>query len=197
MNLEKVFIGFTKDGEEHLFYRIKKDIVCMDGDYYYIYLDLISGKNYNPCDVDKISLVSYSYILNKKFKTKRKIIKNYKLDREQKIKIADLVLGNICKVRNNVEIASALKSSDIVCLNNEKLERKYHLFIPKNTKAGYVYIDLSTNKKYEKYHFRLEDNDLFVDQIRTVDFNFDEGVKEVSKKLILEKNYKKKNYIKE
>lgn len=85
MNLDKVFIGFTKDGKEHLFY---KKIRFYEYDRIMtIFYDLENNEEYSYCDIDVVTLKPFcsEFDINKKSYFKKKVINMYKGNRESAI----------------------------------------------------------------------------------------------------------------
>lgn len=109
MNLEKVFIGYTKDGKERCLYKKNKSYVTNSGIVNCtVYEDVESREEFNVDHVDLASLLSFTYSLQieKRQMLRRKVKKVYQADRNKLIDVRGAFYGNVidkCILRKVVQ----------------------------------------------------------------------------------------------
>ena len=161
MNINNVFIGYNKNGEELLLYKKNGN-----------YINLLD-KNYKTYNTNEISnIILFSDILNSKIVGKKKIIKTYNNDRSQLLKLSNVFLGNIYEITDINVIyqnlyANALGYDSRLMENNVPL-----LYQDKK------YINLLDNKSY--------DGDSSIETIKTILTNADEHFVYVGKQYVAE-----------
>lgn len=107
---KEFYIGFTKDGKERLF--LKKYDDCRGTTYSY-FQDLETNEIFYYGEIDGETLKPVDEILkNLKRKTKRKVKKAYKIDRNELIKIDYLVASDIYENKMLAGIWNYLKINE-------------------------------------------------------------------------------------
>ena len=179
-NLEKVFVGFTKDGKERILYR--RYGTYLNGVTFTEFIDLETGETFEYSKVDNLRTFKETIPVenNKKYMTRRKIVKSYKLDRDSMMSITDLVIADICKVNNMFDINNSIESSVSLLEENVLMKKLNDL----------IYEDIRDHKIY--YNVTRFDSKIFsgtcVNNIRSIELDPIEKIK--PKKLILENAYK-------
>lgn len=158
--MEKFFIGYDKEGIEHLLVKKYDELTSPVIPYY---KDIKSHKTFQ--DFELIKLYNFSDIIKYDgVKSKRKVKKAYKLDREELISIYDLVIADIYKTtiignnlcRNKIETNVLCRFANNMKVHFETIENGkqypgYYLglidenFIT-NIKKAYPYFEEVTNE---------------------------------------------------
>ena len=146
MKIENVYIGFTIDGEEHIFY---KTSVLIDNVKFKVYVDLETKQEYSSCDVDESSLIKASTCLKdlKSRMFRRKVLNIYNVDREELIDLRRAFYGDVV---DRIIIKNSLDGERKWV---EKPIREDVLFFQEDSNHGIE--DLRTSKKYYDINERM------------------------------------------
>ena len=152
MRLDEVFIGFTKDGEERVFY--KKYDIDMGVDFRYAtYIDLETKKEYNishdhPSRIDEKTLIPIKRVLgleNNRMR-KRKVMEAYRVDRNVLVNTKDVFYGDICKI---IEEENSHKKK-LIKLKGHILFLREHTLFTRAYDGVFTVQDLYTSERYRK-----------------------------------------------
>ncbi|MBQ7140394.1 MAG: hypothetical protein IJO32_02700 [Bacilli bacterium] len=135
MNTEKVFIAFSKTGEELLLYKKNR----------YTYINLLSVNNdiYPIDNIDSKIVIPYKKAIKSfKYLSKQKILDKYTSDRYKLIDPKNIKLGTICEAYNIKKVNVGYKCNYKYDYDSRIISNT--LLLKKNNK----YINVLNNKKY-------------------------------------------------
>lgn len=185
MKLDNIFVGFTKDGKEHIFYKrygYINDVSCT------LYIDLETKEQFDISDVDTDSLVPVVQALNleKSKMFKRKVVKAYKSDRKLLLDASGLFYGDLCR-KNILEKQSFGHKRNGLVSYISKTVKEDALFAHVNDPYGRVQ-ELKTSKLF----FKKSDKYVLYSVLenRRVNYEHLDGLVQPKRK-ILEMDYKK------
>ena len=161
MNINNVFIGYNKNGEELLLYKRNDN-----------YINLLD-KNYKIYNTNEISnIILFSNIVNSKIIGKNKIIKTYNNDRSQLLKLSNVFLGNIYEI-TDINVIYQTWYADALGHDSRLMENNIPLLYQDKK-----YINLLDNKSY--------DGDSSIETIKTILTKCDENLAYVGKQYVAE-----------
>lgn len=154
MNTERVFIMFSKTGEELLLYKKNR----------YTYINLLSVNNdiYPIDDIDSKIVIPYNKAIKSfKYLSNKEIVKKYVNDRYKMMDTTKLKLGTIYEANNIEKVEIGYKGDYKYNYDSKKIYDT--LLIENNNK----YIDILYNKKYysendKKLKYNIVKNNKFV-----------------------------------
>ena len=175
MNLGKIFLGSTKDGEDRLLYKTYEKY---DNGFKRYYIDLKTKEKFSEEYV--YNLIPFDSRCDKDRMTRRKVLKTYKSDERLILHTDNLFVGDIFQVdwiNDDLNMSGNLKNSNKV-------------FIKRNDE----YEEIITKKIYKVLgNSELSMGDLCVSNLRNVENVLELDHKVVSKDTVLRKKYLKFN----
>ena len=186
MKLDKVYLGYTKNGDERLLYKTL-GFLSVDSTYT-VFVDLETGKRFDIGGVDTRTLIPFKEVFkfDKKHASKRKVVKTYAADRNQLIDLKKLCYVDIAtyttkSVTEDVE-------GIVFDVNGTQLTRneiKNNVLVIENEDN---YQDFRTGKVYSGFNYNnATDNSLCIDSI----YMIERESEPLSKRKILKYDYRK------
>lgn len=92
MDANNVYIGVTLDNKEILLYRESSNKV----------INLMTKESVEPSDIQVDKLIPYTRLKNTKHQLKKMIIRTFEKDRNEKLEVSNIFIGNIYQVESNI-----------------------------------------------------------------------------------------------